>query len=85
MSEFVRMNGKKIASVATNCTGCGLCELACSFVKSGDFNPEQAYVVVDRLPDMQGFGIRFKSGCDACGYCWGVCKFDALHLVRESV
>lgn len=82
MPYSVTANGKTVRSDSARCTNCGLCEIACSFVKFGTFNPERAYIRVNRRgPDM-GYDVSFTDDCDACGYCWSVCRFDALILTR---
>ncbi len=84
MTSSVTVRGKTVASDSGKCTNCGLCEIACSFVKFGTFNPERAYIQVDRKGPTEGYEVSFTEDCDACGYCWSVCKFDALILTREK-
>lgn len=50
------------------CTGCKLCELACSAVKTGEFNPRQARIRVP-LVDMPEIPVPVL--LDSCDYCFG--------------
>ena len=50
------------------CTGCKLCELACSAVKTGAFNPRQSRIKVclKGIPE-----IPVPIILDTCDYCFG--------------
>ena len=50
------------------CTGCKLCELACSAVKTGAFNPRQSRIKV-RLVDIPEIPVPVI--LDNCDYCFG--------------
>ena len=51
------------------CTQCHCCQLICSFVFTGAFNPEKARIVID-LPDRIGFTDECLKGCSLCiKYC----------------
>jgi Fe-S-cluster-containing dehydrogenase component len=50
------------------CTGCRLCELACSAVKIGEFNPRSSRIKV-RLVDIPEIPVPIL--LDTCDYCHG--------------
>lgn len=50
------------------CTGCRLCELACSAVKTGKFNPRDSRIKVT-LVDIPE--IPVPTLLDSCDYCFG--------------
>jgi Fe-S-cluster-containing hydrogenase component 2 len=51
------------------CTKCYCCQLACSFLYTGAFNPEEARIIVDP-PAYVGFTDECREGCSACArYC----------------
>lgn len=50
------------------CTGCKLCELACSAVKTGQFNPRESRIQVT-LVDIPE--IPVPALLDSCDYCFG--------------
>ncbi len=50
------------------CTGCKLCELACSAIKTGKFNPRQAKLQVC-LIDIPEIPVPII--LDSCDYCFG--------------
>ncbi len=50
------------------CTGCKLCELACSAVKTGQFNPQASRIKV-ALVDIPE--IPVPTLLDSCDYCFG--------------
>lgn len=50
------------------CTGCRLCELACSAVKTSEFNPRQSHIRV-ALIDIPEIPVPIL--LDSCDYCLG--------------
>jgi len=50
------------------CTGCKLCELACSAVKTGAFNPRQSRIKVTLVGIPE---IPVPIILDTCDYCFG--------------
>lgn len=50
------------------CSGCKLCEVACSAVKTGEFNPRSARIKV-KLVDIPE--IPVPTLLDSCDYCFG--------------
>ncbi len=50
------------------CTGCKLCELGCSAVKTGQFNPKDSRIKV-ALVDMPEIPVPIL--LDSCDYCFG--------------
>ncbi len=64
--------------VATErCTGCLMCQLACSDHRSKVFNPSLARLMIE----VSGLdcSIRFAEECDRCGICVDYCFYGALH------
>lgn len=74
--------GKRMETLPANCTGCALCQLACSFVKFGVFNPSRAYIAIARVGTDHKWHAEFTEQCDVCGYCFPFCKYDAIHMER---
>jgi carbon-monoxide dehydrogenase iron sulfur subunit len=67
---------------AQNCRGCRSCQLACSFVKHGVFNPGKSMIVMERDP-MNGYAAPMIKplGCDQCSgdpACAHACKYGAI-------
>ena len=66
---------------ADRCTGCKVCELACSCVKLGECRREAAHIKVLANEEM-GMSIPvLRSGCDLCGECVSWCAPQALEMV----
>lgn len=59
------------------CTGCKLCQLACSAVHDCVFNPEKARLKLTHEYNSEGIRIR-SSSCIHCGKCAKVCPCDAI-------
>jgi len=59
---------KHIEVQMEKCTGCRLCELACSAVKTGEFNPRNSRIKV-RLVDIPEIPVPIL--LDSCDYCHG--------------
>lgn len=61
----------------SNCTGCKLCQLACSAVHDGVFNPEKARLKM--IHEYNSKGIKIKSThCILCGKCEKACPEGAI-------
>jgi hypothetical protein len=62
------------------CCECGCCQLICSYVYTGAFNPEKARIVLD-LPEE----IRFTHECVAnCSLCTKYCAYDAIITTKNT-
>jgi len=69
--------GKVLAINADNCTGCRMCELACSSVKEGEFIPERSRI---RIIDNRLQGWSRPAVCLQCEepMCMAVCPAHAI-------
>ncbi len=62
-----------------NCSGCGVCKLACSIVNFQQVTPAKAMLRIEgRFPSPGDYQIHF---CDQCGECAEVCPVEAIDLV----
>jgi len=59
------------------CTGCQLCQLACTAVHEGLFNPEKARLQITHEYNENGIRITSKH-CTLCGKCEEVCPEEAI-------
>ena len=85
-SSEVTLGGKHMLAISDNCTGCQLCQIACSWVKFQEFNPVMAFIDIQPDEAQEGrWDARFTGDCDACGYCSFFCHYDAIHLTRLNV
>ena len=67
---------------AARCRGCRSCQLACSFEKSGVFNPAKAMIIMERNLELGHTAPMIRPiGCDLCGgepACAKACKYGAI-------
>ena len=77
------MTKKAIEIHDDRCVGCLTCQLRCSFLKTGEFNPLASMLVIDRLVNGDRT-ITFTSECDECGVCAHFCAYGALKLMEEK-
>ncbi len=73
----------KIASHPDICTGCLRCQLGCSQLNAGMFNPSQANIVV--VETGLDCAITFLETCKHCGVCADSCFYGALEKTPEEV
>ncbi|MCK4388504.1 MAG: hypothetical protein KAW00_06990 [Dehalococcoidia bacterium] len=70
---------KRIMTHPENCSGCSACQLACSFLLTGVFNPLKAYIKINWSGDLDRC-ISFTDECTTCGACVKYCNYGALEL-----
>ena len=84
-SDKVNYKTKTIITITDNCTGCQLCQIACSWVKHQEFNPAWSYIDIQHDKNREGrFDARFTDQCDACGYCSFYCQYDAIQFFPKG-
>jgi Fe-S-cluster-containing dehydrogenase component len=72
------MDKANIRVEIAKCTQCSCCQLRCSFIYTGAFNPEKASIVFGP-PD----GISFTEECrKSCSACVSYCPTGALVRIR---
>ena len=62
------------------CTGCRVCELTCSMVKLGVYNPKKSYIKVLANNDFGVYLPVLTTECDFCGKCVELCPEEALKI-----
>ena len=72
------------------CTGCRLCEVACSFHHGRVFDPSQASIKIERDDTKGTISITILSTCDKCQneeepLCVTFCDRDALDIKALTV
>ena len=72
----MHMNKYAMQIITPNCTGCRRCQLACSQLYTGAFNPVNAHLSVEILG--KACSVRFTDDCRECGVCADNCFYDAL-------
>ncbi len=68
--------GKHLYADPMACTGCRICQLVCSFDKTGTLNPDRARVRVERYDDGRDVVISCHNCEDAP--CVAVCPTEAI-------
>jgi len=66
------------------CTGCKVCELACSMTKHNVFNPRKSYIRILSHEDLGLYLPALKPDCDSCGKCVELCPADALKIITTG-
>jgi len=73
----------KLRINASKCRGCRSCQLACSFVKHGLFNPFKSYIIVERDVETEHTHPVISEGCDLCGgkpFCAEICPYGTIEV-----
>ena len=65
------------------CTGCKICQIRCSIRELGEFNPNKAYIVINRDGNGRTSNIMLTDACTWCGYCARFCPYGALELKKK--
>ena len=67
---------------ADKCTGCRICELVCSMINHGEYNPYKSRIRLIRNKVMEVNIITLDATCDgACNRCVENCPMEALEFV----
>ena len=74
MDKILIVDGEK-------CTGCKVCELICSMVRSGEYNPQKSCIKVLRNMELDVNIPVIEVGCDFCGKCTDWCFQEAIKFV----
>ena len=75
----------RILRKAEDCTGCRICELACSFHRKGVFSPELSSMKISRNNLTGKISWTIDSTCDLCRgepqpLCVEYCIYEALSI-----
>lgn len=74
----------KLVLDTERCTGCGICELVCSAVKGGVFNPKMACLKIHSGYEKDDLVIRGEF-CDLCLECVETCPTGAITSENGSL
>ena len=66
------------------CTGCKVCQIRCSIRELGEFNPNKAYIVINRDHGTRTSSMFLTDDCTWCGYCTRYCTYGALELKKSA-
>ena len=70
---------KQLRIVPEKCTGCIQCELACSFVQTGQFQPARSLIRVQLFDDQASYAPYTCVQCDEA-WCLHACPVDAIQV-----
>ena len=73
--------GKTLIVDGEKCTGCRVCELICSMVRSGEYNPQKSCIKVLRNMELDVNIPVIEVACDFCGKCTEWCFPGAIKFV----
>ena len=70
------------------CTGCGLCELICSQVNTGEYNPDQATIHILTHPDLGSYFVSIRKKRCVCNNgaeaCTEMCNMKAIRFIDDQ-
>ncbi len=76
------MKNYEILVDTNKCTGCLQCQLACSELDTGVFNPAAAKIKV--VVSGRDCSINFTDDCNQCGTCADRCFYGALQKKKKE-
>jgi len=74
MEKVLIVDGEK-------CTGCRICELVCSMIRSREYNPQRSCIKVLRNMELDVSIPVIETTCDFCGKCSEWCFQEAIRFV----
>lgn len=75
------MRGYHIRIDAEKCASCLVCQMRCSLLYFGEFNPSRAFIDVRWPQGSVSNDVHFTEGCTYCGVCARNCAYGALTIV----
>lgn len=76
----MRLMTDKIRAIPEACSGCLMCQLACSFAFTKSYNPAKSYILIEEVDAIEPFRITFTDECNDCGLCVKYCFYSALKM-----
>lgn len=74
---------KSLQIVPDKCTGCMQCELACSFVQTGTFQPSKSLIRVNVFDEEASYAPYTCLQCDEA-WCMAVCPVNAIGIDERT-
>lgn len=65
------------------CVDCKICQLTCTFVHRGGFNPRYSYVKISNSPETGVNTLMLSKDCTLCYACEANCPTGALRFGSE--
>ncbi len=65
------------------CSGCGICEMACSLRNFGRCSLEESHIQVLRHPRLGTAVVAVDTGCEKCQQCVKACTLEAIRFAAE--
>jgi Fe-S-cluster-containing hydrogenase component 2 len=76
----MRPTTDKITAIPEACSGCLICQLACSFAFTKSYNPSKSRILIEEVDATEPFRISFTEECNDCGLCVRYCFYGALEM-----
>ncbi len=80
----MRTMTEKIRTSPEMCSGCRICQLACSMDWTCSYNLAQSRILIDDVDATKSVKITFTDECNDCGICVRYCFYDALKMRKEE-
>ncbi|MDP2727218.1 MAG: hypothetical protein Q8P59_06710 [Dehalococcoidia bacterium] len=74
------MKGYNIRIEPEKCASCLVCQMRCSLLYFGEFNPSKAFITIEWPRDGIINEILFTGDCTYCGVCARNCAYGALTI-----
>ena len=83
-AQASRAETERLQVIPEACSGCLMCQLACSFAWTRKYNPVRSRILIEEVSATAPFRIAFTSECNDCGICARYCYYGALQLRRKT-
>jgi Fe-S-cluster-containing dehydrogenase component len=78
------MNERVLFFLPGQCSGCGICQMACSLHNAGRCSVADAHIRILKHPRLGTAVVAVDTACEKCATCVDSCNLEAIRFTPEA-